>query len=356
MAESLNNSGPTIPILDPSAVASFQEHLKNSTRIVAIIGAGLSASSGLPTFRGVDGLWRNYDVQLVASPAGWRRDPGLVWQLYSERRRTAMQARPNPGHYALVELAKEKPGFAMLSQNVDGLLQRAGMGEADAKGQLKLLHGNLFDLVCAGRCGHTEKNFEDPLCPALSAEHGKANAASAGIKAEKLPKASALLLESIAAKNKKILGDQYVEKSPSPADAAPLREPGKQVLRVPGPELVLSSGIQVSELPHCPKCKSNLLRPDVIWFGEMLRKDVVDQVEALFKEQIDLCLVIGTSGVVWPAAGYPEKARSKGARVAYVDMNSESARHSHYDDWVFLGDAAVILPQILGYHTSQTFE
>ncbi|KAH6652415.1 DHS-like NAD/FAD-binding domain-containing protein [Truncatella angustata] len=276
--------------LDSASVVSFQKHLATSTRIVAILGAGLSASSGLPTFRSADGLWCSHDVQMIATPAGWRRDPGLVWQFYSERRRKALRAQPNSAHYALTELAKIKPGFVALSQNVDGLLQRAGMGEGDPKGQLKLLHGNLFDLRCASGCGYEERgNFDDPLSP----------------------------------------GDD----APKVSDSAP----------------VLKSGIEESELPQCPSCKSGLLRPGVVWFGEGLPQDVMDEVDALFdEEKIDLCLVIGTSSLVWPAAGFAEQARNKGARIATVNMNINDAKNVRKGDWVFIGDAAVVVPEILG--------
>lgn len=101
---------------------SFQSHLNKSTRILALLGAGLSASSGLPTFRGAGGLWRTHDATELATPEAFGRDPGLVWQFYSYRRHMALQAKPNPAHYALAELAKKKDGFITLSQNVDGML------------------------------------------------------------------------------------------------------------------------------------------------------------------------------------------------------------------------------------------
>jgi NAD-dependent SIR2 family protein deacetylase len=100
---------------------SFQEHLKASNRILALLGAGLSASSGLPTFRGAGGLWRNYDAVELATPEAFNADPGLVWQFYSYRRHMALNAKPNPAHYALAELAKKNENFVTLSQNVDGM-------------------------------------------------------------------------------------------------------------------------------------------------------------------------------------------------------------------------------------------
>lgn len=106
--------------VNPADLESFSNHLRYSDRILALCGAGLSASSGLPTFRGAGGLWRSHDAISLATPDAFAQDPGLVWQFYSYRRHMALQARPNPAHYALVELANRKKGFLTLSQNVDG--------------------------------------------------------------------------------------------------------------------------------------------------------------------------------------------------------------------------------------------
>ena len=99
---------------------SFSKHLRYSDRILALCGAGLSAASGLPTFRGAGGLWRSHDAQSLATPRAFANNPGLVWQFYSYRRHMALQARPNAGHHALAKLATCKKGFLTLSQNVDG--------------------------------------------------------------------------------------------------------------------------------------------------------------------------------------------------------------------------------------------
>ena len=107
--------------ISPADLESFSSHLRSSGRILALLGAGMSAASGLPTFRGAGGLWRSYDAMSLATPEAFESDPGLVWQFYSYRRHMALQARPNPAHYALAELAKRKEGFVTLSQNVDGI-------------------------------------------------------------------------------------------------------------------------------------------------------------------------------------------------------------------------------------------
>lgn len=99
---------------------SFAEHLKGSKRILALLGAGLSAASGLPTFRGVGGLWRSQNAVDLATPEAFDDDPGLVWQFYSYRRHMALLAQPNKAHYALSTLAKKNPEFVTLTQNVDG--------------------------------------------------------------------------------------------------------------------------------------------------------------------------------------------------------------------------------------------
>lgn len=101
-------------------IEEFQRYLASSDRIVALLGAGLSASSGLPTFRGAGGMWKNHQATSLATPQAFRHDPGLVWQFYSYRRHMALKANPNPAHFALAELAKKNQNFITLSQNVDG--------------------------------------------------------------------------------------------------------------------------------------------------------------------------------------------------------------------------------------------
>jgi len=106
-----------IPAAD---LQSFSEYLQGCTRILALLGAGLSASSGLPTFRGAGGLWRSHDATSLATPQAFNANPGLVWQFYSYRRHMALRAQPNRAHYALAELARRNKNFITLTQNVDG--------------------------------------------------------------------------------------------------------------------------------------------------------------------------------------------------------------------------------------------
>ncbi|KAF4996499.1 hypothetical protein FDECE_12415 [Fusarium decemcellulare] len=343
MATSTSNSSG----LDQAAVADFHDTLKKSKRIIAVIGAGLSASSGLATFRGTNGLWKNQDVMQVASPAGFRHDPGLVWQFYTYRRQEALRAKPNPAHYALAELARRVPGFVALTQNVDNLSPRAG----HPPGQMKELHGNLFTVSCVDTvgCGYVERdNFEASLTPALDPTKDERETMGA-IDADKMPRASPLLLAGIARKHAQILGDKYQGAPPTTQDLAALKPPD-QSTSVPVAQVPLSSGLTKEDLPQCPKCKNSILRPRVVWFGEGLPVDIVKEVEALFEdpEPIDLCLTIGTSSRVWPAAGYADMARKKGARIAVINTNADDAKDVRQDrDWVFVGDAAVVLPELL---------
>ncbi|RYP07974.1 hypothetical protein DL764_002180 [Monosporascus ibericus] len=358
-------SGPdsTPPSLDPAEVADFHNTLKRSKRIIAILGAGISASSGLATFRGTNGLWKAQDVMQVATPAGFRHDPGLVWQFYTFRRHEALKAKPNAAHYALAELARQVPGFVTLTQNVDNLSPRAGHPE----GQLKQLHGNLFHLRCVDEvgCGYVEEgNLKDPLTPALGTAKGEASVLG-HIDRDNKPKASPLLLAGLARKNARILGDKYKEDGPSAVDLTPLKvtstagsEQESGVRPAPMSDIRLSSGLAKDDLPQCPKCTANILRPSVVWFGEALAENTAVEADALFKEDtdpIDLCLVIGTSSKVWPAAGFAERARKKGARIATINIDAADAKNMRPGkDWVFVGDATVVVPELLKPITSDS--
>lgn len=302
-----------IPIND---LESFQEHLRKSTRILALLGAGLSAASGLPTFRGSGGLWRDQEAVSLATPEAFEADPGLVWQFYSYRRHMALNAKPNPAHYALAELAKTKPEFVTLSQNVDGLSPRAG----HPNDQLLLIHGSLFDVKCSGfGCKYVEpNNYTDPLVPALEIpREGPQPEPSIG-------NATSSLMDAVRYKSSH-------------------READISNSAVPLPSL------SAEELPQCPQCKSALLRPGVVWFGEALPGDALKSLDAFISDrrQIDLCIVIGTSAKVYPAAGYVDIARYNGARVAVVntDINDKPGKMAK-GDWFFEGDASVLVPKL----------
>ena len=130
---------------------------------MVLTGAGISAESGIPTFRGPGGLWRNFSPEMLATPEAFARDPRLVWEWYDWRRGIIRTAQPNPGHRALVELERRKRGeqkgnFALVTQNVDGLHDRAGSRK------IFKLHGDIWLLRCVG-CGATERNEQVPLQP-----------------------------------------------------------------------------------------------------------------------------------------------------------------------------------------------
>jgi len=261
---------------------------------------------------------------MLATPEAFDADPGLVWQFYSYRRHMALKAKPNPAHYALAELAKKMEGFQTLSQNVDGLSQRAG----HPRQSLHLLHGSLYDIKCTDfYCKHVEQdNFTDPIVPALAIpldesdpttnEARKAMSDALNEKAEEHH-------NGISAPKELDIADENVEL----------------------PELA------IKDLPHCPDCKTGLLRPGVVWFGEMLPEKVIRSVDdwIVSSQKIDLIMVIGTSAKVYPAAGYVQRARAKGARVAVINTDPKDAPESGMmkGDWFFVGDAAQIVPELL---------
>jgi NAD-dependent deacetylase len=117
--------------------------ISDTDRVFVLSGAGVSAESGIPTFRGVSGLWRNHRIEEVASPVAWGRDPRLVWEFYSMRRRVAAAAKPNPAHFALAKLEKNlKERLFLCTQNVDNLHEQAGSK------QVVHMHGELFKSRC----------------------------------------------------------------------------------------------------------------------------------------------------------------------------------------------------------------
>ena len=135
---------------------TIQGWLAEAERVVVLTGAGISAESGVPTFRGAGGLWRQHRPEDLATPEAFAHGPRLVWEWYDWRRARVAQAEPHPGHLALAQLERRVPDFTLITQNVDGLHQRAG-----SRRVLKL-HGDIWTLHCLG-CGLEETNHDVPL-------------------------------------------------------------------------------------------------------------------------------------------------------------------------------------------------
>jgi len=242
-------------------MTGLRQVVHTANLIAVLTGAGISAESGVPTFRGTGGLWRNYSPEDLATPEAFARNPRLVWEWYDWRRGIIRQAQPNPGHLALAALERltvERCGnggsFTLITQNVDGLHERAG-----SQSVLKL-HGDIWLVRCTG-CGAVERNEEVPL----------------------------------------------------------------------------------RELP--PRCGCGaLLRPGVVWFGESLPSGEWEQAcEASGHAQV--MLVVGTSALVYPAAGLAQLARAAGAKLAVI--NPDETPLDSAADWAVRGIAGEVLPQLL---------
>lgn len=227
--------------------------LRDARHVCVLTGAGVSAESGVPTFREAqDGLWAQYRAEDLATPEAFLADPVLVWRWYRWRRDLVAGAEPNPGHVALARLADLVPKLTLVTQNVDNLHQRAG-----SRGVIEF-HGNIF----------TDRCFGD-------------------------------------------------------------------------------GSVQVADdttaVPVCPECGSNL-RPGVVWFGEAIPEDAL---EASCAAAVDcnVFLSVGTSSLVYPAAGLADLARQNGAVV--VEINPQPTMHPERFDFVLTGNSGVILPELV---------
>ncbi|KAF8968815.1 DHS-like NAD/FAD-binding domain-containing protein [Flammula alnicola] len=278
-------------------IAEFRRALSSSKKILVLSGAGLSAPSGISTFRGSGGLWRKHDAASVATPAAFAENQSRVWQFFHYRREQVRNAAPNPGHYVLARLAipsirhKLAPNSELthITQNVDGLCTRAlnetvvAFGKGEQPGEIIEMHGRLFDVVCTAHdCNFRETNYKSPICPALGGT------------------------------------ENFMQ------DGAP--EP--IIRRV--------------DLPHCPDC-GQLCRPGVVWFGE--RPHRIHEVLAL-ADEADLCIIVGTSAVIQPASKIGSRVKEHGGRVAV--FNIEPSNHSDEADFLFLGPCEIRLQEVLG--------
>ncbi|HEY2040157.1 MAG TPA: NAD-dependent deacylase [Edaphobacter sp.] len=222
--------------------------------VFVLTGAGISAESGLATFRGSDGLWNGHRVEAVATPEGWDADPALVWRFYSMRRRDALAAEPNAAHLALARMEERlNDAFYLCTQNVDDLHERAGSR------RVHHMHGTLFQSRCV-QCNHP---FPD------TAQYEKA-----------------------------------------------------------------------SDLPVCPECGA-AVRPHIVWFGEVPLE--LDEIYRAL-DRSTVLLVVGTSGSVYPAAGFVDIANRKGIRTIYVGPEEPLNRDAF--DEILLGTATAMLSSV----------
>lgn len=237
-----------------SDLTQAREWLAQASHVAALTGAGISAESGIPTFRGPGGLWKDFKPEDLATPEAFARDPRLVWEWYDWRRQVVAKALPNAAHQALVQLEVRKPGFTLITQNVDGLHDLAGSGK------ILKLHGDIWRMRCT-ECGANFPNRRVPL--------------------PKIP-------------------------------------------------------------PHCA-C-GGLARPGVVWFGEPLPEGMMKEAEHA-AAAAEVFLVVGTSAVVYPAAGLIPFAKQSGARV--IEINPEATPATAIVDCALQGPASEWLPKLL---------
>jgi NAD-dependent deacetylase len=227
--------------------------LSQAQSVTVLSGAGISAESGVPTFRGAAGLWKRFRPEELATPSAFSRDPELVWEWYDWRRGLLSRVEPNPGHWALAKLEDIVPRFTVVTQNVDGLHQRAGV-----KSVLEV-HGSIWRL----RCSICQREWVDRTVP----------------------------------------------------------------LTIP------------------PRCDcGGLARPGVVWFGEALPAEVWEAAERAILTS-DLLLVVGTSAVVYPAAGLVPLARAAGAKI--IEVNLERTPVTGLVDCAITGRAGEVLPKLI---------
>jgi len=236
---------------DPEIV----KRLRGARRVVVLTGAGISAESGVPTFRDAQtGLWARYNPEELATPQAFRHDPGLVWKWYLWRRELVTGALPNPGHRALVRLEQVVDDLVIVTQNVDGLHRRAGSRRVIE------LHGDITRTVCSA----CRKVYGDPV--------------------------------------------------------------------------MLDDGI-----PRCAVC-DEMVRPDVVWFGEALPVEALQTAVAACRG-CDLCIAVGTSALVQPAASLPFEALTSGAPV--IEVNPQVTPFTPRATYSIRGRAGEVLPHLV---------
>ena len=252
-------------------------------RVLVLTGAGVSAESGIPTFRGKDGYWRNLDPTKLATPEAFARDPQLVWEWYHERRKRIRNARPNAAHEAIARLAHRTDEFLLVTQNVDDLHARAGV---PAK-KIVQIHGDIFVTRCS-RCEFERNDYEPSQSYGAASEH---------------------------------------EHPPSPR----LRRTSEQEQE---------EGIQ-----KCSQCRA-LMRPGVVWFGEHLPWDELERAESyLDSRACDVVIVAGTTATFGYIIDWALRGSRDGGEL--IEVNPEETPLSRFATRLVREPAAIALPRIV---------
>lgn len=327
------------------SINDFIRYLNESVRILVLCGAGLSAPSGIPTFKGSGAYWRGHKAANLSNIDVFIANPGLVWKYFAERRRLALRALPNKAHFALAKFAETKKGMHVLTQNIDGLSQKA----KHPKDRIFELHGSLMDIKCTNEsCGYVDKGNEDePLCPALEALE-EDELMNFGDTAEVSRRG--IRIKDVMNRLLSVTLEVGQRKTEPKGKMPELDELSNPLMIDPVAQAIASKlteeVIPIKDLPHCPKCNS-LLRPGAVMFGEKLDEEtlngVIDWIEE--KKTLELLMVIGTQARDFPATKFLQRAVEKRARVAVVnlDENHVGGMILRNQDWGFFGDAEEVL-------------
>ena len=263
-------------------------------RVLVLTGAGVSAESGIPTFRGKEGYWRNLDPAKLATPEAFQNDPKLVWEWYRERRERIRAAQPNPAHKAIVKLAQQLPEFLLVTQNVDDLHARAEWeGYRLPKEKMVQIHGDIFMTRCS-RCDFVDTGRGgSPQPPAPRAIYPSSGR-----------------LRSIA-----------------PTSAQPDQEQEEK------------------KIPECPGCRA-LMRPGVVWFGEQLDPREIERVENyLDRGPCDFVIVAGTTATFGYIIDWALRAQDNVGRL--IEVNPNETPLSSFATETIRQSAAVALPRLI---------
>jgi len=263
--------------------------INNSKNILILSGAGISAESNIPTFRGKGGIWKKWEATKLATPEAFQKSPRLVWEFYNYRREIVLNRKPNPGHFAVSDLQNMlKPhniNLEIITQNVDDLHRRAGSDN------ITKLHGDLFSVKCLS-CKSSWDDYDSPIFKSFN-------------NFENLHEIDSTLNSDID----------------------------------------LTSEILPKKF--CKTCdKNTLIRPDVVWFGENLNPKILQKVDNIL-EKTDLCFVIGTSSVVYPAAGFSEILASNGVPIVEVNPYPALAENENENVYIVAEKSGEFLPKLV---------